>query len=263
MGVLTTTIRWGVPVILILLSSVHLAAAQQNIGATSIVVNRVTGDLEGDTRTLKLGSHVSLNEVIETSKDGQTQIIFDDETILSLAPLSKFILDEMVYDPNSGEGTLSLTLTVGAMRFISGALEKPENYKIKTPVGVIGIRGTVFDLHVAESGATTLVLRAGVVVFTNQAGQSQTLTQPGMSTTVITGTSTPTPPAPPPASVIQVLTGISGSGAALPSAPAQIGLPNAGIEGGAEDAGPSIPTGELIENTGSDAATSPVGGRKP
>ena len=262
MGVLTTMILRGLPAVLLLLLSVQPAATQQQIGATSIVVNRVTGDLGGKTRTLKLGSQVSLNEVIETGKDGQTQIIFDDETTLTLAPLSKFTLDEMVYDPNTGEGALSLAITVGAMRFISGALAAPENYKITTPVGVIGIRGTIFDLFVARSGATTLVLRAGSVIFTNQAGESQILTQPGMSTTVMTGTATPTPPAPPSASTAQILSGITVSESALSPVPAEVGFPNAGIGGGGNRESLDIPTGELIQQSGGGGST-PTGKRAP
>jgi len=228
MVVLATTLRRGLAATLVLLAVGGPAAAQQNIGATSIVVNRVTGALGGETRTLKLGSQVRRNEVIETAKGARTQIIFEDETTLSLAPLTKFTLDEMVYDPGTGDGALTITVTVGALRFISGALASPKNYKINTPVGTIGIRGTIFDLSVAASGATTIVLRAGSIVFTNLAGASQALTQPGTSTTVATGAATPTPPGPPPAAVMQVLTGITGS---RPPPKTQIGMPGPGEEG--------------------------------
>jgi hypothetical protein len=56
-------------------------------------------------RRLVLGQDVVFNERITTEAEGQTQILFVDESTLSVgAPTRTMVVDQFVYDPNAGTG---------------------------------------------------------------------------------------------------------------------------------------------------------------
>ena len=186
------------------------AFAQQRIGATAVVANSVTGTLGTELRRLIVGSPVRKDEVIETGPKGSSQIIFADETVLTVGPLSKVVLDEVAFDPAAQDGDFIISVAIGAMRFISGSIAA-KNYRVNKPTGIIGIRGTIFDLLVDQSGATTVVLRSGIVSISNLANVSQTISQPGQASTVTSTGAAPTPPAPASASVNQQLQAVAGS----------------------------------------------------
>ncbi len=54
------------------------------------------------------------------------------------------VLDEMVYDPGTQEGSVSLSVIQGVFTFVSGEIAKtdPDAMTLDTPVATIGIRGT-------------------------------------------------------------------------------------------------------------------------
>src|SRR6185369_5607858 len=101
------------------------------------------------------------------------------------------VLDEFVYNPSSGAGKVTARILKGVFRFVSGAIarKRPDDMSIKTPVGVIGIRGTIGGGQVSDN--TTLLLlfgpkegnnagnRKGQLKFTGNNGDNQTLLQPG------------------------------------------------------------------------------------
>ena len=71
----------------------------------------------------------------------------------------KFV-DDIVYDPNTNTGKLSLKATLGTVRYASGQIAKnsAQNVNIKTPTATIAVRGTDFAMTVNEIGGSTIVL---------------------------------------------------------------------------------------------------------
>ena len=120
---------------------------ERAVGNASIVVKTVTGTIEDNVAKIRLQDDLYHNELIETFEDSATEILFLDETTISLGPKSSIVLDEFVYDPDPSNSSFVLTITEGALRFTSGVLPS-EAYKIHTPVATIGIRGTIIDLVV-------------------------------------------------------------------------------------------------------------------
>jgi len=120
---------------------------ERAVGNASIVVKTVTGTIEDNVAKIRLQDDLYHNELIETHEDSATEILFLDETTISLGPESSIVLDEFVYDPDPSNSSFVLTVTQGALRFTSGVLPS-EAYKIHTPVATIGIRGTIIDLVV-------------------------------------------------------------------------------------------------------------------
>ena len=123
------------------------------------------------------------------------------------------VLDELIYDPETDEGTSAFSVVQGAFSFVSGAIAKSgsDAMTVRTPVATIGVRGTMVVGTAAqegeESSVTLLQEEGGItgeIVVTNQAG-SQVLNIPFQTTTVNSFFSAPTEPVVLPQNVINSL----------------------------------------------------------
>ena len=132
------------------LATVSLAQNAQDIGVAASVVNRVEGTVGQQTAAKKTGDRVFQNELIRTGSQSKGQLLFRDETSLTIGPESEVALDRFVYNPQ-GASTVSLNATKGVFRFISGSLPS-QAYEIKTPAATIGIRGTIVNIALLLDG---------------------------------------------------------------------------------------------------------------
>jgi hypothetical protein len=170
-----------------------------------MTVNLVTGTVETETKVVNVNDQIFKQEIIETNSVSSTQILFMDETVLSIGPDSRLIMDEMVYDPNSNTGKFVVTAARGLFTFVTGSLSS-ESYEINTPTATIGVRGTKFDLFVSRKGASTVILRSGAVDMKNiRSGATRRIATVGLATSIVTQKSEPTPPAPPSFELEEVL----------------------------------------------------------
>jgi hypothetical protein len=127
-----------------------LAQGTGKIGVASAVSNRVESVVGGGARPLSVGGDVFARQMVRTGEASAAQLLFLDETSLSIGPSSEVTLDRFVYDPNRGSGNVVLNATRGAFRFVSGS-QQPSSYQIRTPVATIGVRGTIFDCYIAQT----------------------------------------------------------------------------------------------------------------
>lgn len=137
-----------------------LPASAQNIGTVGSSEPALTGTPPGSgSRTLAIGTGVVQDETVASSATGRGQILFVDQTTLSLAPSTTIILDQFVFNPD-GSGQMGLQLTTGALRFIGGTLSRGQEATVTTPTATIGIRGSsALVLH--SEGRTITVFLAG------------------------------------------------------------------------------------------------------
>lgn len=134
--------------------------AAQNIGTVASSEPTLRGTPPGaGTRALAIGTGVVQNETIASSASGRGQILFVDQTTLSLAPNTTIVLDEFVFNAN-GSGQMGLQMTEGALRFIGGTLSRGQEATVTTPTATIGIRGSS-ALIVYLNGETITVFLAG------------------------------------------------------------------------------------------------------
>ena len=189
----------------VITSSSIKANTQSAIGIAAMTVNLVTGTVETETKVVNVNDQIFKQEIIETNSVSSTQILFMDETVLSIGPDSRLIMDEMVYDPNSNTGKFVVTAARGLFTFVTGSLAS-ESYEINTPTATIGVRGTKFDLFVSRKGASTVILRSGAVDMKNiRSGATRRIATVGLATSIVTQKSEPTPPAPPSFELEEVL----------------------------------------------------------
>lgn len=161
----------------VLTSDDALAQNAAKIGVASAIKNKVEGS-SGGTRSLTVGASVFAREVVRTGEQSTAQLLFLDETSLSIGPQSEVTLDRFVFDPNRGAGNVVLSTTRGALRFVSGS-QQPSSYQIRTPVATIGVRGTIFDCYVGTSKNGPFVII--ILVEGSLTANGQTLAKPGQA----------------------------------------------------------------------------------
>lgn len=169
------------PIALVAAGTVAAAAAQAateiRVGTTASAKNDVSGQLGDTRRALKLGDGVFQNESIATGAGASAQILFVDETALTMGPNSRVMLDKAVYDPAGRKGELVLRATSGAFRFVSGSGPK-QGYRIGTPMGTIGVRGTIIEFLI-RGQTLYLSLTEGGTYLCTTAQVCTELTKPG------------------------------------------------------------------------------------
>jgi ferric-dicitrate binding protein FerR (iron transport regulator) len=145
---------------LALLAPAPVVAAE--IGKATVIAANVTGDAAGSLRSLKIGDDVFEDESIRTDRTGIGQFEFIDRTRLAVGPASTVKFDRFVYDGNRAAKSVAIELGRGAFRFFSGR-SGSSAYRIQTFGATIGVRGTTFDLYVADSGALCIAMIQGGV----------------------------------------------------------------------------------------------------
>jgi hypothetical protein len=125
---------------------------------------------EAGRRNLFTGNDVLYRERLETVENGALHVELRDGTHLRLGSGSSVLLDEFIYDPHAGPGTLVATVAKGVCRFIAGDTERGR-FVVGTPVATIVPRGTEFSVWVEPDGSTRVWVQSGVVEVTPLQGE--------------------------------------------------------------------------------------------
>ncbi len=137
-------------------------AATPEVGDTVTVSNEVIAEAGDIKRMLAKGAKVFQDEVLVTGNSASAEIELLDKTKLAVGSSARIVLDKFIYDASAAPGSISINLAKGAFRFITGSSPKAA-YEIKTPTASMGVRGTVFDVYVADDGETAVLLHEGGV----------------------------------------------------------------------------------------------------
>ncbi|MGB4058012.1 MAG: FecR domain-containing protein [Alphaproteobacteria bacterium] len=142
-------------------------------------VEEVTGHAtvthpDGTSETIAKGTSIYQGDVIETDAQGAVNIAFIDGTSFAVSQDARLAIDEYVYDPQTQSGSNDFSVLKGVFVYTSGLIgrDDPDSVQIKTPVGSIGIRGTIIAGNV-NTGEITVV--EGAIVLTDHDGHEMTL----------------------------------------------------------------------------------------
>lgn len=102
--------------------------------------------IAGKSTAAQPGMALQAGYLLMTGPRGSMGVTFRDNTVMSLGPDTHLVVDEYLYAPAKGDLKLGATLTRGTLQYISGIVAKlkPDAVTVKTPVGIIGVRGTRF-----------------------------------------------------------------------------------------------------------------------
>jgi ferric-dicitrate binding protein FerR (iron transport regulator) len=159
------------------------ADAASKIGVAAAAQNDVRGTSGATSRAIASGAQVFQDETISTGAESMAQLLFLDETSLSIGPQSEVTLDKFVYNPATGAGDVAISATRGAFRFITGS-QKPTNYKLHTAIATIGVRGTIVDCRLNAQGLACTAQEGRVLI--DIGGKTYTLL-PGQTLFVAAG----------------------------------------------------------------------------
>lgn len=161
-------------------------------GPTEIVRNKksVSGSVN---------SAVEMQDTITTARS-RVELTFEDKTTVKITEQSKLVIDDFVYDANTGTGKLAVRVALGTVRYASGQIAKnnPQAVNIQTPTATVAVRGTDFSMIVDELGRSLIMLLpscdkkgcvTGAIEVSNQAGS--VLLDVAYQATVVASLSTP------------------------------------------------------------------------
>jgi hypothetical protein len=130
----------------------HAQTAAEPVG----YVKTVTGDAWVTTAGLRVkaepGTSVQLGSQLKTGKAATLGVTFKDNTVMSFGGDTELTVDDYLYAPAQGQLRLGASLSKGSLNYVSGVIAKlkPEAVSVKTPAGIIGVRGTQFLVKVEE-----------------------------------------------------------------------------------------------------------------
>jgi len=129
------------------------AFAEDSAGMVVASRGEVIAMANGGSRELKQGDFVYVSDEILTSGRSFAVLQFTDGAKVTVRPDSTLIIEEYLYAGNPDDAA-TLNLVSGGLRVITGAMAKtnPENYKVRTPVALMGVRGTEFSIVLCGEG---------------------------------------------------------------------------------------------------------------
>ena len=134
--------------LLALLSGPVVAQDQDSTGMVVASRGEVIALATGGSRLLKQGDFIYVSDEIITSNRSFAVLQFEDGAKVTVRPDSTLIIESYIYNGDGGDEA-TLSLVEGGLRVITGAMAKtnPETYKVRTPVALMGVRGTEFSVQ--------------------------------------------------------------------------------------------------------------------
>jgi hypothetical protein len=157
------------------------ASQAAGIARVDFAVGNVTAVRpDGRSRALTRGSEIEVGDTVNTQQ-GRAQLRFQDGAYMSLQPETSFKVDEFRFaEQGGGKDGIVMSLLKGGMRTITGLIGRANrrNYRLRTEVATIGIRGTEYAIRYTNSievfcagGAISVENEGGTLVLgTGQGG---------------------------------------------------------------------------------------------
>ena len=128
------------------------------------IIGFVIGDaFNQDGKKLNVGDPIYFGDTISTNEGGKSQILFVDQTVMTVGSNTELTIDEFVYDAENTDGKLLSTIKSGSVKILTGKISEknPENLVVETPAGTIGTRGTEFKAAVDPETSKSKILLIG------------------------------------------------------------------------------------------------------
>ena len=77
-----------------------------------------------DGKKLNVGDPIFYGDTIKTDEGGKSQIMFVDQTVMTIGSNTELIVDEFVYDPENTDGKLLSTIKSGSVKILTGKISE-------------------------------------------------------------------------------------------------------------------------------------------
>ncbi len=127
------------------------------------IVGAISGTVKTETRELKTGDKIYLNETIFAGAESGTQLLLLDQSTFTIGSDSEVVMDTFIYDPATNDGKIVASVKQGSLKVISGLISKknPDSLTVEVPEGTLGSRGTEFQTVVSRQRTDTLLIGPG------------------------------------------------------------------------------------------------------
>ncbi len=122
------------------------AWAQGEAGTVAAVQGAFEVQHAGAWQSATVGLAVAVGDRLRTGSDGRGKVVFQDDSVLDLAPGTEIEVDTQTFDPGAQRYQSLLRLVKGKIRaWVSDYYRQPHaRYEVETPTAVAGVRGTEF-----------------------------------------------------------------------------------------------------------------------
>lgn len=143
-----------------------------NVGITLVASGTVEAVVTADeVREIKRRSNIFETDTVTTGAESKAQFRMKDGAMIALIENTEWQVVDYKYQ-EAGEDAVAMQLIKGGLRTISGQVGKADNtqYKLDTPVGSIGIRGTHYEVRITDDGQLLLAVYEGMIVIETDQG---------------------------------------------------------------------------------------------
>ncbi|MBC8240896.1 MAG: FecR domain-containing protein [Alphaproteobacteria bacterium] len=119
-------------------------------------VKKVSGEAHiersGNRLEARPGVTLEQGDVLVTGGNGRLSVTFIDNSRFSAGPNSRVSLERFEFDATTHEGAFETRVERGSLAVVSGQIAKqtPDAMKLRTPISILGVRGTRFILEVSQ-----------------------------------------------------------------------------------------------------------------
>jgi hypothetical protein len=131
-----------------------ITAFANDVGVVKISKGTAAIERGGQRLPAPPGTKVREGDVAVTGPDGSVGITFTDNSLLSVGPDSRLVIDRFAFDATTHTGAFQASLERGTLAGVSGKIAKqsPDAMKVRTPAALLGVRGTEFVIRTGQPG---------------------------------------------------------------------------------------------------------------
>jgi hypothetical protein len=142
-----------VGLVALLLCAAAVPALAQDVGQVKVTSGPTHIERAGEKLPVQVGTRILQADVLVTGAGASLGITFRDNSLLSMGPDTVLVIDRFVFDPTSHQGAFESSLQRGTLAAVSGKIAKqtPDAMKVRTPVAILGVRGTEFVVRTSST----------------------------------------------------------------------------------------------------------------
>ena len=102
------------------------------------IIGAAVGEINNQkNEKLSNGSKIYYGDTINVKTNSNAQILFLDETVMTVGENTDLTIDDFIYDPKTNNGNFVTSIKSGIVKTISGKISEknPDNLEIKIPNG--------------------------------------------------------------------------------------------------------------------------------
>ena len=136
-----------------------------SIGQVTAIQGEAELSRKSEYLNVTKGMLIEVNDHLKTHSHSKTQVILNDETIITIGPDSDYFFEDF---QEGSDPKVMMQLQHGFFKAVTGKIGKiaPQRFKIRTKAATIGIRGTQFMASVQNDEEKIGCIQGVIIVWT-------------------------------------------------------------------------------------------------